>query len=699
MAERGQDASLCLEARAWQGWARTDLVRLGDAESILRALMVTAGEEPACAWGRVALARCLLAQGRGEEAGEVLPSIDVVERMPAWRASMARALAVRLALAEGNLFEAGRRAEDGLRAVEGCPDSPAAVVAHVAHLRVLCTVGELTLARVALTKVLELASRNHAPLRATRARLIWFEALRRAGHASDAAAQARRLSRVASRCPPLLRRSIVSTLNADIAPARATALGGAPAHLLAHTVELIRLVQREEEDSDAIRAVLSRITGWLNAGRAEVVSGDNGPVTPLVAVGGGTVTSCGARALECGIPVGFDERGREAAVPLWIGSQRLGALACRWPIDRSMPAQAQSLMELAGALLAPRVESLRNAARQRAEASVTAPALIGESVAMEEVRRAIARAARAPFSVLIEGESGTGKELVARAIHELGARRGRRFCDVNCAAMPDELFESELSGHSRGAFTGAVADRAGLFEEANGGTLFMDEVAELSARAQAKLLRVAQQQEVRRVGESFSRAVDVRLIAAANRDMRGEVAAGRFRQDLLYRLDVIRITVPPLRDRPGDIPALAQRFWESAAGRIGSKALLSPGVFAALARHVWPGNVRELQNVIAALAVAAPARGRVGASLLPADLGAAAGTTTFRLADARDDFDRRFVQSAIVRAGGSRTRAAAALGLSRQGLLKLIARLRIAEEAHGRGHDGPLTGRQSPAGE
>ena len=192
------------------------------------------------------------------------------------------------------------------------------------------------------------------------------------------------------------------------------------------------------------------------------------------------------------------------------------------------------------------------------------------------------------------------------------------MCDVNCAALPEDLLDSELFGHARGAFTGAVADRAGLFEEADGGTLFLDEVADLSPRGQAKLLRVLQQQEVRRVGETFSRPVDVRLVAAANREMRTEAAAGRFRQDLLYRLDVIRLQVPPLRDRPEDVAVLAEHFWRAAAARIGSSARLTHGVLTALTRYPWPGNVRELQNVMAALAVAAPARGRVRpAALLP----------------------------------------------------------------------------------
>jgi transcriptional regulator with PAS, ATPase and Fis domain len=268
-----------------------------------------------------------------------------------------------------------------------------------------------------------------------------------------------------------------------------------------------------------------------------------------------------------------------------------------------------------------------------------------------------------------------GKELVARAIHHLSARRERRFCDVNCAALPDDLIEAELFGYARGAFTGAVGDRAGLIEEADGGTLFLDEIADLSARAQAKLLRVVQQQELRRVGETFTRKVDVRFVAAANRDLRAEAAAGRFRHDLLYRLDVIRIRIPPLRDRPEDVPQLAQHFWASAASRVGTAATLTHGVFAALARYHWPGNVRELQNVMAALAVAAPARGLVRPSLLPAALTGAVATLSGRLADARGEFERRFVEAALARCGGSRTRAARELGISRQGLLKVMGRL------------------------
>jgi two-component system response regulator HydG len=314
-------------------------------------------------------------------------------------------------------------------------------------------------------------------------------------------------------------------------------------------------------------------------------------------------------------------------------------------------------------------------ARMSARAAAAVPELVGASAAIADLRVAIARAAAAPFAVLVQGESGVGKELVARAIHDLSVRRERKFCDVNCAALPDDLLESELFGHARGAFTGAIADRPGLFEDAHGGTVFLDEIADLSPRGQAKLLRVLQQQEVRRVGETFTRSVDVRIVAAANRDLRAEAEGGRFRQDLLYRLDVIRIRIPPLRERPDDVPLLAQHFWHAYASRVGTTAGLTHGVCRALSRYHWPGNVRELQNVMAALAVAAPGRGSVRTHLLPAAITGASFVVATRLADARAQLERRMIESALARAGGSRTLAARELGLSRQGLIKMIGRL------------------------
>jgi transcriptional regulator with PAS, ATPase and Fis domain len=267
---------------------------------------------------------------------------------------------------------------------------------------------------------------------------------------------------------------------------------------------------------------------------------------------------------------------------------------------------------------------------------------------------------------------------VARAIHRGSGRRHKPFCALNCAALPDDLVEAELFGHARGAFTGAVGDRPGVFEEAHGGTLFLDEIGELTPRAQAKVLRVIQDGELRRVGENVTRRIDVRIVSATNRALRAEVDAGRFRLDLLYRLDVVHITVPPLRDRREDVALLAEHFWRDATERVGSRATLGASTLAALARYDWPGNVRELQNVLAALAVRSPKRGVVPPSALPPQFGERGPAERWSLDEARRTFEVSFVRAALVRTGGHRGRAAAELGVTRQGLAKLMTRLGIA---------------------
>jgi DNA-binding NtrC family response regulator len=274
--------------------------------------------------------------------------------------------------------------------------------------------------------------------------------------------------------------------------------------------------------------------------------------------------------------------------------------------------------------------------------------------------------------VLVEGETGSGKELVARGLHSQSRRQGR-FCAINCAALTDELFESEMFGHVRGAFTGALTERRGLFEEADRGTLFLDEIGDLSVRGQAKLLRAIQEGEVRRTGENLSRRVDVRIIAATNRPLHEEVRQGRFRQDLLYRLDVIHIDIPPLRERREDIPLLAQAFWTEAARQVGSHATLAPATLAGLHRHTWPGNVRELQNTLGRLAVVAPRRGRIRPLRLPQTLEGAGPPV--RLLEARRSLDRELVTAALARTGGKVGTAARELGITRHGLRKLMVRL------------------------
>jgi two-component system, NtrC family, response regulator HydG len=302
---------------------------------------------------------------------------------------------------------------------------------------------------------------------------------------------------------------------------------------------------------------------------------------------------------------------------------------------------------------------------------------------MSALRETIVRAAATPFPVLIEGESGTGKELVARAIHRLSPRRDRRFSAVNAAALTDELVEAELFGHSRGAFTGAVAPRAGLFEDAHGGSLFLDEVSELSARAQAKLLRVLQEREIRRVGENTARPVNVRIIAATNRSLSEAARGGTFRDDLLFRLAVITLRLPPLRERAEDVPILAHAIWRTLTVEAGKRAVLGPDAIARLCRHQWAGNVRELQNAMAALVVSAPDRGRVSARHVNGVLAVADGCAfqpPLSLDQTRANCERRAVLGALMRNGGRRTLAARELGLSRQGLTKAIKRLGLNEQ-------------------
>jgi transcriptional regulator with GAF, ATPase, and Fis domain len=368
---------------------------------------------------------------------------------------------------------------------------------------------------------------------------------------------------------------------------------------------------------------------------------------------------------------------RHAAEPVRYGQQPIAVMCCRWTAGAIVDHDRSAALLRAGALAAAAsVRSLLDRILPT-PAEPSAGELVGSSPAAALLREAIARAARAPFPVLIEGESGSGKELVARGIHRLSARRDRRLCTVNCAALSDDLLEAELFGHARGAFTGAIGERAGLFEEADGGTLFLDEVGELSARAQAKLLRVLQDGEVRRVGENMPRRVDARIVAATNRRLADESAGGRFRADLRFRLDVVRITVPPLRERATDIPALAMHFWTDAAHRVGSAATLTPETLAALSRYDWPGNIRELQNAIASIAVHAPRRGRILPSTLPTHLARSSTAKADTFEAARQDFERRFVRAALAQAGGQRARAARALGVSRQGLAKMLRRLAI----------------------
>jgi DNA-binding NtrC family response regulator len=331
--------------------------------------------------------------------------------------------------------------------------------------------------------------------------------------------------------------------------------------------------------------------------------------------------------------------------------------------------------------LEERVAELTDALEERTRLG----ALIGRSEPMRRVFRTLERVARSPANVLISGESGTGKELVARAIHELGPRADGPFVAINCAAIPESLMESELFGHERGSFTDASERRIGKFEQATGGTLFLDEIAELRPGVQAKLLRALQERSIERVGGREAIAVDARFVAATNRDLAREVAEGRFRPDLFYRIHVVPIELPPLRERREDVPLLAEAFLERTEG---PKRKLSREALAALERHAWPGNVRELQNAIEhALALCE------GPTIRPEDLPEAVVQATrtealrdavrsgqLGLEDATARFELELIREALEGCGWNQTRAAERLGITRRVLKLKMDRYGLRDE-------------------
>ena len=333
----------------------------------------------------------------------------------------------------------------------------------------------------------------------------------------------------------------------------------------------------------------------------------------------------------------------------------------------------KTVLVVGNAVRQRRLEAENRALRAHVDRRLT---MVGESYVMTQLREQVAMAAPTNGRVLILGENGTGKELVARSIHTLSHRRGGPFVEVNCAAIPEELIESELFGHVKGAFTGAVADRRGKFEVADSGTLFLDEIADMSLKTQAKVLRALQEQVVEPVGGTSGVKVDVRILAATNKDLPAEIRAGRFREDLYFRLNVIPIFVPPLRDRDADIPLLADHFMAELAREYGRRPKrLDPGAAAGLRSYRWPGNVRELRNVIERLMIMVP-----GNTIALADLAFLEGSTVavaepegtpaLSLHDARERFERDYILRALAAQQGNISRTADALGVERSNLYR-----------------------------
>ena len=705
------------DAAILSGVAATDLARLDEAESVLGVALTAAlsnGDAPREAASRLALARCLFWRGKHEDADRVLAPIE--ENTIGDELAVGRLVALaRVAIGRRDL-EAGvglalAAVEIGERSGRPSLVAKAACGAAFAHL----AIGDRGAVDRDVVVCVRAARLARDPLRALRARLTAAESQRRAGRQAGAALLVDRLAKfpagslpatVRARCA-LLRDLLTPSSGADVVKRHVAATGLRALALFApcqkpdglpdlravvdDVVDILRVGQAGDDE-----AVMAGVCSLLRTRlRAAVVAfyaidrgslegpGSPGRFVSLVSDGSSRLDpDIAARAVAAGqmIPPHAHHDLIEAGAPVRYGSETIGALVGRWAVGSAPDGTRAALLFTTAATAAG--PAVAGAVARRVQRLARDPGdLLGVSAVMEQVRSAVERAAAAPFSVLIEGESGSGKELVARALHRRGPRRDRPFCTLNCAALPDDLVEAELFGHSRGAFTGAVAERPGVFEEAHTGTLFLDEIGELSIRAQAKVLRTIQEGELRRVGENIARKVDVRIVSATNRDLRQDVALGRFRMDLLYRLDVVRISLPALRDRREDVGQLVDRYWRDASERVGSRAVLSGASHAALARYDWPGNVRELQNVLAALAVRSPKRGVIGPEALPPAFGGPPPAGAWRLEEARRTFEERFVRAALVRTGGHRARAADELGVTRQGLTKLMSRLGISGTA------------------
>jgi predicted ATP-dependent protease len=628
-AQKWADGPDAIRALIGSGRVLFEHGRLDDAEAAFRTAALADAREadPLRTEARGWLAETLTLRGRFDAAEEVLGRDD----------------AARLAAIKRLKGDIAGAAQAAARALATAPvlDARDACRAYLAAAHAHAALGD----RDGVHRHAAAARRAARDARIPALRLVAeaesLACLELCGVAPPAPAR-NRLLRAAAKLPPLAAARIRTALHA--ADASDAALIAAPrdnADLIHRFQALVNAIHDSPDETTALQLIAADLLAALDAcsvvmrsvrlGRRAAEAGRAWPAEEALTR---AVLDGGCHVFRNGVTP-------EAAEAVMAAGSVLGSIAVRWVTGANPPlARVRDVLRTAAAAAAPLMRALTIV--PAADAHEQYPdELLGRGAAAERVRDAIRRAALAPYPVLID------------------------------------LLEAELFGHARGAFTGAVSERAGLFEEADQGTIFLDEAGELTPRAQAKLLRVIQEGEIRRVGENTPRRVDARLVAATNRSLEADVRAGRFRADLRFRIDVIRIPIPPLRDRPDDVPWLVERLWADAAARVGTRATLGDDVIAALARFDWPGNVRELQNVIASLAVHGPRRGRIHASLLPVRIAGEAARGVTGLDEARLDFERRYIRAALARAGGRRNVAAAQLGMSRQGLSKIIKRLGI----------------------
>jgi transcriptional regulator with PAS, ATPase and Fis domain len=394
----------------------------------------------------------------------------------------------------------------------------------------------------------------------------------------------------------------------------------------------------------------------------------------------------GLMACADGLPPPGAGSGRMLCLPLLIEDTPVGAICLGREVGRTPFSCSDLEMVVFLTQSFPAVIKGRRACSSQEappEQAFERDPLIGESRAFASIQVLIERVKNSDAPVFIYGESGTGKELIARAIHGRGRRRAGPFVAVNCGAIPDHLLESELFGHARGSFTGALRDKAGLLEEASGGTFFLDEIGDLSPPLQAKLLRLLQEKEIRRVGETRTRRIDVRFISATNKELEKEIENARFRMDLYYRLRILAIEVPPLRERKADLLLLINHFIDKYSREMGrEKTFLSPGALEIMMDHAWPGNIRELQNEVQRCLILAGSDRLIREEHLSAKVNprrTPASPVTYNYFLAKAEFEKRFIHQALLRFGRNKARTAKEIGLTRQGLFKLLKKHQIEE--------------------
>ncbi|HET8546698.1 MAG TPA: sigma 54-interacting transcriptional regulator [Bryobacteraceae bacterium] len=450
---------------------------------------------------------------------------------------------------------------------------------------------------------------------------------------------------------------------------------------LARATEETQRVSLQEQIVGLIGALIPLAAGFVVLADSETELAD------IVSQRAPTYADIAAHAATEGST--YDEARATVAVPLYVRGRFRGVIITELPpAERERGRDHRDALTAVATIAAAALEGVHEIAALRAENTdlqrrlgLAAPGILGESACLSRLREMIGRVAPQDVTVLIQGETGTGKELVARALHEGSDRRQQPFLAINCASLTEGLLESELFGHEKGAFTGAVAAKRGKFEVAEGGTVFFDEIGELAPGLQAKLLRVIQEREFVRVGGTRTLRLDVRILAATNRDLAAEVKAGRFREDLFHRLNVIVLRTPPLREHREDIPMLARHFLECAARRCARRvAAFSPAAERALREYSWPGNVRELENAIERAVVLG-----AGEEIGPEDLPEAVTEGLAATGDAGAfqaqvvNTKRQSILRAWEAANGDYKAAARQLGMHPNSLLRLIRNLGLRE--------------------